>query len=96
MNAFENRIDKKLDRLLLLTGALLIGEGFIVAELDDLRAQVHATVGLEQSAIVLIEGLAQKLADAIAAGNPAALVALKDELEASGNALAAALAANPL
>lgn len=89
-------IARKLDRLLFLVGALLIGEGFIVAELDDLTAEVQKTIGLEESAIVLVQGLAAKLAAAIASGNPAALVALKDALEAKAVELSAALAANPL
>lgn len=89
-------IARKLDRLLLLVGALLIGEGFIVSELDDLTAEVERTIGLEESGIVLIKGMAEKLAAAIASGNPAALIALRDALEAKAVELSAALAANPL
>ena len=43
---------------------------------------------------MLIQGFAAKLEAAIAAGDPAKLVALKDELKTSADALAAAVAAN--
>lgn len=75
-------LDRKLDRLLLLVGALLIGEGYIVAELDDLVATVRATEAGIDSAIALMDGLAAKLDAAIASGSPAALVALSDALKA--------------
>jgi len=85
---------QKLDRLLMLVGALLFGEGYIVAELDDLQTQVAANTTLEESAVTLINGIAAKLAAAIAAGNPAALVSLKDSLVASAADLSAAIVAN--
>lgn len=89
-----DRIEEKLDRLLLLMGATLLGEGFIVAELDDLRVQVAINTQVEGSAVTLILGIAAKLEAAIAAGNPVALVALKDELKASADSLASAVSAN--
>lgn len=63
-------------------------------ELDDLTAQVAENTNVEQSALILIQGLAQKLQDAINAGNPAALTALQTQLKTSSDALAAAVAAN--
>lgn len=65
-------------------------------ELDDLTAEVTETKGIMASAKVLIEGFSVKLGEAIAAGNPEALVALKGELDSSSSELAAAIAANPL
>lgn len=60
--------------------------------LAGLTAQVQATTGAEQSAIVLIQGLAAALT---AAGtNPAKLQAIVDSLNASSTALAAAVVAN--
>ena len=50
-------------------------------------------VGVQSSAKVLIEGLAQFIRDN--ADDPVALNAKADELDASSNALAAAVAANP-
>lgn len=70
-------------------------ESAMASPLDPLTAQVAATVGAEQSAITLIQGLAAALAAAIAANNPAALQALVTQLNASATALAAAVAANP-
>jgi hypothetical protein len=78
----------------MMLGALLIAEGAIMAELDDLTVQVAQNVSVENSAVVLIQGIAAKLAAAIAAGNPAALVALHDSLNTSAAALAAAVTAN--
>jgi hypothetical protein len=63
-------------------------------ELDALTAAVASNTTVEQSAIVLINGLKQKLDNAIASGNPAALVALSAELGTSDAALAAAITAN--
>jgi hypothetical protein len=62
--------------------------------LDDLTVQVQKNADVEASAVVLIQGIAQKLADAIAAGNPAAITALQAQLSASADALAAAVVAN--
>ncbi len=60
--------------------------------LNDLTAQVTATVGIEQSAVALIQGLADQIK---AAGtDPAALEALQANLKTSADALAAAVAAN--
>ena len=62
-------------------------------QLDDLTAEVTNATTVQQSAIVLIQGFAAKLA---AAGtDPVALQALHDSLLASDTALAAAVAANP-
>jgi hypothetical protein len=83
--------DQKLNRLLLMVGALLIGEGWIMAELDDLQKQVEATDAGIDSAIALLDGLAAKLDAAIASGNPAALVALSTELKAKTDDLAKAV-----
>ena len=70
----------------------------IMSELSDLQDQVAATVGIEQSAVTLIEGLAAKIDALVAAGgtggvDPAELVKLKDSLHAQAEALAAAITA---
>lgn len=63
--------------------------------LDDLTAQVTASIGVEASAVTLIQGISAQLAALIAAGSdPAALTALSDKLKTSADALAAAVAAN--
>ena len=70
--------------------------------LQQLADQVNATVGVEQSAVVLINGFAQRLADAVAAAvangaTEAELAPITDEIAAMKSAsdqLAAAVAAN--
>ena len=72
-------------------------EGRQVAAIDELTAQVAATTGAQASAVVAINGLADKIDELIAAGNSdPALIALRDELMASTNALAAAVVENPI
>lgn len=60
--------------------------------LDDLKAQVAQNTNLEMSAIILIRGLAQQIADA--AGDPAALAQLSSDLKASADSLSAAVIEN--
>jgi len=62
-------------------------------EMDDLAQEVHDTVGSMESAIVFIDGLEQRLADA--GTDPAKLKALRGELAAERDKLANAIAANP-
>jgi hypothetical protein len=61
-------------------------------ELDNLTAQVKANSDLLDSAVTLINGIADRIT---AAGvNPVALQALTDELKAKDDLLATALVAN--
>lgn len=61
-------------------------------ELTDLETQIKANTDAEQSAIVLINGLATKIESL--KSNPAKLQALADSLKASAENLAAAVVAN--
>jgi hypothetical protein len=71
------------------------GEKRMSAELDALTAEVARNTSVEASAAALIQGIADQLAAAIAAGaDPAALTALTQQLSGSADALAAAVAAN--
>ena len=63
-----------------------------MAHLDALTAQVTANTEVEASAVILINGLAAKLLEF--ANDPAAITALATQLQASADALAAAVAAN--
>lgn len=64
-------------------------------ELDDLKAEVTVVRTVEESAITLISGIAARIQAAIDAGGTAAdFIAMKADLDASSNALAAAVAAN--
>jgi hypothetical protein len=69
-------------------------EDLMAGELDLLKAAVAQNTTVIGSAIVLLQGLKEKLDEAIASGNPAALQALSDELGAQDQALAGAIEAN--
>lgn len=62
------------------------------AQLDTLTNEVAETKTVVQSAVTLIEGLAQQIRDL--KDDPAALEALAAELDSTTNALAAAVTAN--
>lgn len=62
------------------------------AALDRLTTEVNENTAVIDSAVTLINGLAQQIRDAV--DDPAKLNALADELDAKSNALAAAVAAN--
>ena len=63
-----------------------------MSKLDDLQAAVAASDKVIQSAVTLINGLAQQIKDA--GTDPAALAAVVADIEANKDALAAAVAAN--
>lgn len=63
-------------------------------ELDALTAAVAHNTDVEESAIILLNGLKTQLDAAIASGDPAALRALSDSITAETDKLAAAVAAN--
>jgi hypothetical protein len=66
----------------------------IMAELDDLKAAVARETEVDESAIVLLNGLKAKLDAAIASGDPAALKSLSDSLGTESQKLADAVTAN--
>lgn len=82
------QIEAKIDQL-------LVQGGVMAGELDALKTEVAETKTVIDSAIVFIQGLKQKLDEAIAAGDPAALTALAAELDAKQGELAAAIATEP-
>ncbi len=83
------RSDPRIDLVLAKLEAM---ETHMSAEMDDLAAQVHANTDVANSAVALINGIADRIA--AAAGDPAAVTALADELRASDAALAASVVAN--
>jgi hypothetical protein len=84
----------QLDRIECKLDALFKQEADEMSALDDLKAQVQKNSDVEESAVLLIQGIAKQLADAIAAGDPAALTALQAQLAKSAGDLAAAITAN--
>ena len=84
-----------LNELAFIRSALetLANQGAIMAgELQRLQLEVSEMAGVVDSAIVLINGLAQQIRDL--AGDPVALNAMADELDAKASALGSAVAAN--
>ena len=67
-----------------------------MAILDSLTDEVAQTRAVAASAVVLINGLSDKLDEALASNDPAAVQALADDLRASREALAAAVTNNPV
>lgn len=66
----------------------------IMSALDDLRAEVAESRTVTESAIQLLQGLKQQLDEAIATGDPGALVELSAELDSQTNRLAEAVTLN--
>ena len=83
------------DRVLKLTQKIdLLTERIkeMSAALDTLKVQVERNTQVDQSAITLIQGIAQQLQEL--KDDPAAIEALSNELQASADALSAAVSAN--
>jgi hypothetical protein len=86
---------KKLDAILAGITTLLTWRTTMSAAMDALIVQVTKNSEVEASAILLIQGIAQQLKDAIANGaDPVQLSALAKQLDNSAQALAAAVAEN--
>src|ERR1700719_3414718 len=88
----SGRANQKLDQILAQLGTLQLQEHTIMVELDTLTTQVKATTDAEASAIVLINGIADRIK--AAGGDPAALAALSSSLKSNSDTLAAAVLAN--
>lgn len=84
--------DFKLDKIIRLLKEVLIKEEQMSVELDALTVQVEANEDLEQSAIVLIQGIAAQLA--AIKDDPVKIQALADSLKVSADKLAEAITAN--
>lgn len=73
------------------------GEQFMATAaeaLEALRAEVARNTAVDQSAITLLQGLAQKLDEAVAVGDASAISQIAADLRASTDALAAAVVQN--
>jgi hypothetical protein len=66
----------------------------LMSAISDLQAKVELNGTVIGSAVVLLKGLKAALDAAIAAGDPAALQALSDQLGAETDSLAAAVVEN--
>lgn len=83
------RPDPRIDQILTKLETV---ETHVSKQMDDLTAQVHANTDVANSAIALINGIADRIT--AAAGDPAAVAALADELRANNAGLATAVTAN--
>jgi len=84
--------DTRLDQIIELLQQSKQREQDMATDLTALTAEVTEAAGVQQSAITLIENIAQMLRDA--GTDPVALAALADQLDSSTTALAAAVEAN--
>lgn len=64
------------------------------AEMDRLTASVQRNTSVTDSALALISGLADQVRNAASSGDPAALNALADQIDAESQKLADAVTAN--
>lgn len=87
-----DRIERKLDRLLVLAGAITNKETLVMADVTKIQADVAAQNTVVGSVVTLLQQLKTSL-DA-AGTDPAALAALSQQIEANTQALSAAVVAN--
>lgn len=95
--SLSERLDH-IERTLRLCRAMLLllirKENIEMAAIDDLKAEVARDTDVTSSAVTLLQGLHDQLAAAIAAGDPAAIQAVADQLRTNTDALAASVAQN--
>ena len=89
--AFQ-RIERRLDLILARLSALTNLEVATVAKIDDLELEVAKVATVTDSAVALINGIAQQLRDA--GSTDPRIQAVIASLDDKANALAAAVAAN--
>jgi hypothetical protein len=73
---------------------LLEEEKKLMATIDDVQKEVDAQSTVIDSAVALLDGIHQQLADAVASGDPAAVDKVVSDLKSHTDALAAAVARN--
>lgn len=84
----------KLDKILAILQSSSIKETETMAAVEDLIKRVERNTDVTQSAVVLINGLRQELAAAVASGDWNQVETLSRKLDSNSDALAAAIAAN--
>lgn len=88
----DHGANRKLDRILAHLQTISLQESHIMTDLTGITAQVTETTTIERSAIVLLNGLADKLAEA--GTDPTKLAELQTALKANSDDLAAAITKN--
>jgi uncharacterized membrane protein affecting hemolysin expression len=89
---FFKRLHRKLDYIIYLLERIYGKEHIMGATLEQLIEQVQVNTQIEQSAVTLIQGIAEQLA--AAKDDPEQIQELVDQLKTSADALAAAVLAN--
>lgn len=89
---FNNRIEAKLDLVIMLLGLVLRKEQVVADTLDEIVADVASETTVENSIITLLNGIAAQLA--AAQQDPAKLAALHASLTANIAAMTVAVTAN--
>lgn len=88
----EDKLDLILEKLGIIERSIKTGDTAIMTDLSALQAEVQQNTDATASITSLVEGLAQQLRDA--AGDPAAVQALADQLDANTSLLVASVQAN--
>lgn len=83
--------DEDVSRLL---KKILKKEEEIMATMQDLRSAVERNNSLEDSVLVMLQGISQQLKDAQAQNDPKAIQDVIDQLDANNQKMADAVAAN--
>jgi flagellar hook assembly protein FlgD len=87
-----DRLERKIDQLIALATANLIGDQIMSQEMDQLVAAVEVNTTVDQSVLTFLQGVAQQITDA--AGDRTKSLALAATVRASTDAVSAALLAN--
>jgi|SRR5882762_338415 len=82
------------DHVIRLLKEIIQKENTIMATMQDVAAAVAAESTVDDSIIVLLNGIAQQLKDALAANDPVALQAVVDGIHANTAKIQAAVTAN--
>lgn len=88
----DSSVGRKLDLIITMLDESKKREKQMASDLTALEAEVARNTEVDQSAILLLQGLAQKIEELKT--DPAALQAFADSLRGSSDALAAAVTAN--
>lgn len=93
---YQDLVLDKLDEIINVLSSIYEEEKNMSAQLDILEAEIKETESIEESAILLLQGLSQQLADlatqlALEGIDNAKVLALSEELDAKSNALAQAI-----
>jgi len=89
-----HRLNDKLDLVLRLLIHVLNKENLLMATLQDVTAAVAAESTVDDSIIVLLNGIVQQLKDAQASNDPAALDVVVANIQANTAKIQAAVTAN--